>query len=143
MRLKTFLYIGVLSLMSQQANAKEIVVHIENIAKEKQGNIMVMLYGNDGFPKDHTKAISVKVIPAITDKMTVIFTLVPAEFAIKILHDEDETGQVTKNWTGFMPAEGLGFTNGAKLSFGPPSFERAKVKLADVSPAVSIKIIYP
>jgi len=129
--------------MSQQTNAKDIVVHIENIAKEKQGNIMVMLYGNEGFPKDHAKAISVKVMPAITDKMTVIFSLVPAEFAIKILHDEDETGQVTKNWTGIIPAEGLAFTNGAKLNFGPPSFDRAKVKLADVNSAISMKIIYP
>ncbi len=143
MAFKAFIYIGALSLMSQQVNAKDIVVHIDNIATEKPGNIMVMLYGYDGFPKDHAKAISVEVLPADIDKMTIKFSSVPEEFAIKVLHDEDETGEVTKNWTRVIPAEGLGFSNGAKLSFGPPNFDRAKVKLADITSAISIKIIYP
>ena len=134
---------GAVSLMSQEVNAKDIIVHIENIDKEKPGNIMVMLYGYDGFPKDHAKAISVEVLPADIDKMTIKFSSVPEEFAIKVLHDEDETGEVTKNWTGIIPAEGLGFSNGAKLSFGPPKFDRAKVKLADIKSPITIKIIYP
>ncbi|WP_057833069.1 DUF2141 domain-containing protein [Colwellia sp. TT2012] len=140
---KVFFIMAAVSLMSQQVNAKDIVVYIDNIATEKPGNIMVMLYGYDGFPKDHAKAISVEVRLAVIDKMTITFSSVPAEFAIKVLHDEDETGQVTKNWTGIIPAEGLGFSNGAKLSFGPPNFDRAKVKLADINSPISIKIIYP
>jgi uncharacterized protein (DUF2141 family) len=140
---RTFLFIGVISLMSQKINAKEIVVNIENIDVSKSGNIMVMLYGHEGFPKDHAKAITIEVMPALVNKMMVKFSSVPAEFAIKVLHDEDENGQVTKNWTGILPAEGLGFSNGAKLGFGPPSFSRAKVKLVDVTTPISIKIIYP
>jgi uncharacterized protein (DUF2141 family) len=138
-----FLFIGVLSLMSQQVNAKEVVVNIENIDIEKPGNIMVMLYGDKVSLKDHTKALAVKVMPALADKLTVTFSSVPMEFAIKVLHDENENGQVTKNWTGFIPAEGLGFSNGAKLSFGPPTFERAKVILDNTTSAITIKIIYP
>jgi len=141
--IKVVFIIGALSLMCQQVNAKDITVHIKNIATQKPGNIMVMLYGYDGFPKDHAKAISVKVRPAVIDEMTIIFSSVPAEFAIKVLHDEDETGQVTKNWTGIMPAEGLGFSNGAKLRFGPPNFDRAKVKLTDINNTITIKITYP
>ena len=138
-----FLFIGVLSLMSQQVNAKEVVVHIENIDIEKPGNIMVMLYGHNVSLKDHTKALAVKVMPAVFDKITVTFSSVPMEFAIKVLHDENENGQVTKNWTGFIPAEGLGFSNGAKLSFGPPNFKRAKIILDNTTSAITIKIIYP
>ncbi len=140
---KTISFIGAMSLMSQQVNAKKIVVHIDNIDTNKPGNIMVMLYEKDGFPKDHAKAIAMEVIPAVIDKVTIQFPSVPAEFAIKVLHDEDETGKVTKNWTGIFPAEGLGFSNGAKLSFGPPSFNDAKVKLVDITSAVKIKIVYP
>ncbi len=139
----TFLFIGVISLMSQQIIAKEVVVHIENIDVAKPGNIMVMLFDKGGFPKDHAKATAIEVIPAVVNKMIVKFSSVPAEFAIKVLHDEDEDGQVTKNWTGIIPAEGLGFSNGAKLGFGPPSFSRAKVKFADVTTFISIEIIYP
>jgi uncharacterized protein (DUF2141 family) len=102
-------FIGVISLMSYQINAKEIIINIENIDRERPGNIMVMLYEYQGFPKDHSKAIAVEVMPATSNKVAIKFLSVPTEFAIKVLHDEDETGQVTKNWTGFIPAEGLGF----------------------------------
>jgi len=136
-------FIGAISLMSNEVNAKEVVVNIENINTGKPGNIMVMLYGYQGFPKDHSKAITIEVLPVAARKVTVKFLSVPAEFAIKVLHDEDKTGQVTKNWTGFIPAEGLGFSNNAKLGFGPPSFARAKVKSIDVQTPISIKIIYP
>jgi uncharacterized protein (DUF2141 family) len=142
---------GVLSLMSTTANAKnnleietaDISVQVKNIDRTKSGSILIMLYSQDGFPKDHAKALQIKKIPAVVDQMTVNFSSVPTEFAIKILHDEDDDGKVTKNWTGIFPAEGLGFSNGAKLSFGPPSFDKAKVTLSQVLSPLTIAIIYP
>lgn len=139
----SLIFIGVLSVMSKQVYAVDVVVHVENIDLSKAGNIIVMLYGKEGFPKDHAKAIKVNVIPATRKKIMVNFISVPTEFAIKVLHDEDETGEVTKNWTGFIPAEGLGFSNNAKLSFGPPNFNRAKVELEDTNSQITINIIYP
>ena len=38
------------------AFAKEITVTVEEIDTERPGHIMVMLYSEDGFPKDHAKA---------------------------------------------------------------------------------------
>ncbi len=142
---------GVLSLMSTTANAKnsleigtaDIKVQVKSIDRTKAGNILVMLYGRDGFPKDHAKALQIKVMAAVVDQMTVNFSAVPSEFAIKILHDEDDDGKVTKNWTGIFPAEGLGFSNGAKLSLGPPNFDKAKVKLSSTFSPLIINIIYP
>ncbi|MCW8876954.1 MAG: DUF2141 domain-containing protein [Kangiellaceae bacterium] len=129
--------------MSKSLNAKEILVQIENVDTKKAGNIVVMLFGKDGFPKDHSKAVATKVIPAATQNVQVKFNSVPEEFAIKVLHDEDESGTVTKNWTGFIPSEGLGFSNGAKLNFGPPSFKKAKLNLSTVNNTLKLKIIYP
>jgi len=142
---------GVLSLMSTTANATnnleietaDIKVQVKGIDRTKPGNILVMLYGRDGFPKDHAKALQIKVMAAVVDQMTIGFSDVPAEFAIKILHDEDQNGLVTKNWTGIIPAEGLGFSNGAKLSFGPPNFDKAKVNLSSTFAPLTIAIIYP
>ena len=82
-------------------------------------------------------------LAAVADQISIEFSAVPDEFAIKVLHDEDETGKVTKNWTRIIPAEGLGFSQGAKLRFRPPSFARAKVKLSDTSSPITIRMIYP
>jgi uncharacterized protein (DUF2141 family) len=145
---KTFILIGVFSVMSKAILANEnvtksLVVHVANIDIGLPGNIMVMLYEKEGFPKDHAKALAINVIPISHNKVTTRFTSVPAEFAIKILHDEDGTGQVTKNWTRIMPAEGLGFSNGAKIRFGPPTYEAAKLKREDSHDAIKIDMIYP
>ena len=134
--------IGV-TLMSEPLNAKEILVQVENVDTKKAGNILVMLFGKEGFPKNHSKAIATKVIPATKQSMQVKFDSVPEEFAIKVLHDEDESGTVTKNWTGIIPSEGLGFSNGAKLNFGPPGFKKAKLNLSTINLPLKLKVIYP
>jgi len=139
----SLIFIGVASTMSGQANAKSITIHVENIDTNKPGNLMILLYEQDGFPKEHAKAIDVNVVPANKEKITVNFPSAPPEFAIKVLHDEDESGQVTKNWTGLIPAEGLGFSNDARLSFGPPKFKQAKVDLEQIKGSLTIKMIYP
>lgn len=152
--LTTLFSSGVLSLMTlinTDIYAREladnepvdIIVTVSKIDQSKPGNILIMLYGQDGFPKDHAKATQIKVMKAVTESVTVGFSSVPAEFAIKILHDEDLSGQVSKNWTGIIPAEGLGFSNGAKLSFGPPSFEVAKLTLKNTIKPLNIDVIYP
>ncbi len=141
--LRAFIVIGVFSVMSKIVVAKDIVIHVENIDTRLPGNIMVMLFDKEGFPKNHAKAIAINVIPVTYEKAITHFASVPSEFAIKILHDEDESGEVSKNWTGIIPAEGLGFSNGAKLSFGPPSYKRAKLKLEDINNPIKISIIYP
>ena len=142
---------GALSLMSTATNAKndleiesvDIVVQVKNIDRSKPGNILVMLYGRDGFPKDHAKALQIKAMPAEDEQITVNFSFVPVEFAIKILHDEDKSGLVTKNWTGIVPAEGLGFSNGAKLSYRAPRFNEAKLTLSKIISPLTIAVVYP
>jgi len=121
----------------------DITVQVNNIDRTKPGNILVMLYAKDGFPKDHDKALKIETIPAVVDQMSISFSSVPGEFAIKILHDEDENGQVTKNWTGIFPAEGLGFSNGAKITYRAPRFNEAKLNLSQVFSPLTIDLIYP
>lgn len=125
------------------AESKTINVLVNNIDTTKPGNILVMLFSKSGFPKEHSKTLDIKITPATYKKVHVSFSSVPEEFAIKVLHDEDETGTVTKNWTGIIPAEGLAFSNGAKLSFGPPSFKKAKLNLSKITNDIEMYLIYP
>jgi uncharacterized protein (DUF2141 family) len=124
--------------------AREIVVKITGIDVRKQGNIIVFLFGEQGYPKDHEDALQSTTLKADQPNLEVQFDNVPEAFAVKVLHDEDESGSVTKNWTGIIPREGLGFSNKQKLGmFGPPAYKTSKLHLSDLSGPVSIQMIYP
>lgn len=123
--------------------ASEVIVKVANIEPDRKGNISVMLFAKEGFPNEHSLALATQTLPASTEKLTVTFDAVPEQFAIKAHHDEDESGSVSKNWTGIFPSEGLGFSNGAKLRFGPPSFQKAMLEKFNIDGAVEIAVIYP
>ena len=126
------------------AMASNIVVIAKDIRLEKGGSVIFFLYSIDGFPKDHSKALSKKTVKANSSQLSIEFENVPDEFAIKVLHDEDEDGEVTKNWTGIVPKEGLGFSNGQWLKLtGPPGYSACKLKRESVVNPIEIKIRYP
>lgn len=127
-----------------QVNAKSISVTVNNIDIGRPGVVLVMLFGREGFPKDHGQALVIKSQTAEKNELVFNFDVALSEFAIKVLHDENEDGKTTKDWTGIIPAEGLGFSNGAKLGiFGPPSFKRSALQIEEVNSDLSISVIYP
>ena len=99
---------------------------MRNIRAEK-GNIMVGLFNNeDDFLK---KALHGKVVKASGTTVTVLFENLPAgDYAVSIVHDENENGEMDTNMVG-LPKEGFAFGNNAMGMFGPPSFDKAKVQL--------------
>ncbi len=60
----------------------------------------------------------------------------PGTYAAQAFHDEDDNGTLDRNLFGW-PDEGLGFSNDAKMFFGPPSFNAAAFAVAE--PGVSIR----
>jgi|GEM_PF-1609605 len=127
------------------AHSKEITIQVTNIEPERGGSLRAMVFAKDGFPKNHDRALQTQIFPADTNEIKFKFSVSDsAPFAVKILHDENEDGKVTKNWTGVIPSEGLGFTNGAKLSIsGAPSFNKARLDPALITAEVSVPMIYP
>ena len=75
------------------AQAESILVEVRGIDTSRGGSVLAMLFGADGFPKDHSKAISIQSRPANKGQMTFEFQIELSEFAIKVLHDEDDSGQ--------------------------------------------------
>lgn len=131
-------------LLMQSIAAKEIKIRVTAIDASRPGNIMAMVLGPDGFPIEHDRALEVQNKTADAEEITFTFAVTQERFAIKILHDENEDGKTTKNWTGIIPAEGLGFSNGTKLTWrGPPKFRRAFLKLEEVNDEIIIPVIYP
>ena len=101
-----------------------IEVTVRNI-RETKGTILVGLYTNEeNYLK---KAVEGKVVKAAGTEVKVVFeNLKPGEYAVSVIHDENENGELDKNGIG-MPKEGFAFGNNAMGIFGPPSFEKAKI----------------
>ena len=106
------------------AQAK-LEVTIKNI-KDSKGTIRVALFTEKEFLK--TPSIG-KVVKASGKEVTVLFeNLKPGDYAVSVIHDENENGELDSNVVG-IPKEGFAFGNDAMGTFGPPSFEKAKVTL--------------
>jgi uncharacterized protein (DUF2141 family) len=116
-------------------------VTVKNIRQPK-GNIRVGLFDKeDLFLKD---AVVGKIVKASADEVTVVFeNLKPGAYALSVIHDENENGELDSNMMG-MPKEGFAFGNNAMGMFGPPSFEKAKLNIEDkkqVSQTINLKYL--
>lgn len=124
--MKNLLVIFLLWLPVVAWSQGSIEVKVTEIRDEK-GDIRVGLFKNeDTFLK---KAIEGKVVKASKDGVTVVFENVPeGDYAVSVLHDENGNGEMDSNVVG-IPKEGFAFGNNATGTFGPPSFEKAKVSV--------------
>lgn len=128
---------------SRQGDFRKAIISLRNIDTERPGQIIVFIFLKSGFPKDHAQAIrSYTYAPAAAEMAIVVEVPSSAEFAVKVLHDEDMDSRVSKNWTGYIPKEGLGFSAGATILTGAPSFRRAKINSA-ASQTIEISMRYP
>lgn len=127
------------------AAEENITLEVNGINAGKGGNLVVLVFGSEGFPVNHEKALLSQITKVSAERMTFTFNSPSTdELAFKVLHDEDSNNKVTKNWTGIWPREGLGFSNGAAMSaVGPPGFDAAKISRSDAIKGVAIRVIYP
>jgi uncharacterized protein (DUF2141 family) len=103
------------------------------------GTIRVGLFNNsEDFLKNAIQGRLVKIMGKV---VKVIFENLPeGEYAVSIIHDANENEKLDTDFLG-IPKEGFGFGNNAMGTFGPPDFEKAKIKIqnATVSQEVSLK----
>ena len=75
--IQTILTVGVLSIcVTTVSIAKTISVRVTNIDTDKPGNIMVMLFAKEGFPKEHDKVLSFQNQKAKSTEATFSLSLI-------------------------------------------------------------------
>lgn len=119
----TFLiFIGVQSIISQNKNCS-LRIEINDI-KSNKGQILLKLISLD-------KDFSVGKVAIISNQKCEIRidSLDCGNYVINYFHDENSNNTLDTNWLG-IPNEGYGFSNNAVASFGSPSLEERKFKLA-------------
>lgn len=106
------------------ANADTLTVNLDNI-QAHLGSLMVALYqGEESYSANRNMVASSKKT-VTSESHSVVFTdLAPGEYAIKVMHDENDNGTLDTNFLG-IPSEGYGFSNNGS-SLGPASYDDAK-----------------
>ncbi|HEX7847997.1 MAG TPA: DUF2141 domain-containing protein [Chitinophagaceae bacterium] len=119
-----FLFIGLTSFHFIKQSG--LTVSITNLRNDK-GHVLISLFKNgDGYPDKPDKAFRKEKLSIKNNKASVVFNDLPAgDYAIAILHDEDDDLRMNKTWLG-LPKEGYGFSNNVMGTFGPPSYSKAK-----------------
>jgi uncharacterized protein (DUF2141 family) len=128
-----------ITVISKAQNTLE--VKIANIKNDK-GDILIGLYSDgQNFPR---KTSDGRIVKASKDGVIVEFhDLKPGPYAVSVLHDENSNKDMDQSKIG-IPKEGYGFSNNAKGSLGPPSFNKAKFQLlpGQKNTAISIDLRY-
>lgn len=129
---------------SAEKNAEEgIKVNIINL-RNSNGRVLISLFKDGiGYPDQPEKAFRKTSISITDNQAFFLFTDIPfGNYAIAILHDENDDKQMNKNSLG-LPKEGYGFSNNVMGAFGPPAYTRVKFShKANTFKIVNIKARY-
>lgn len=128
MKTNVFILVALVLGFNSSQGQNTLTVTIDNI-QEAKGSLRVGLFDNaDNFLKESREG---KIVKASAGAMTIEFdNLVSGDYAVSVIHDLNENGELDSNFIG-IPTEPYGFSNNAMGNFGPPSFEKAKFKLAE------------
>lgn len=110
------------------AQTGTISLNVTQIQTDKGGEISAGIFVRKNFPKVGKQLVGQE--KSVTGKsMQLIFENVPVgEYGVVAFQDIDKNKDLKTNFVG-LPKEPIGFSNDAKIKFGPPDFDDAKVKV--------------
>jgi len=96
--------------------------------RNNNGHVLVSVFKDGtGYPDEPKKGFRTAIVSIVNNKAVVNFPGLPSgQYAIAILHDENDDKKMNKTWIG-LPKEGYGFSNNVMGTFGPPSFSKAAI----------------
>lgn len=96
--------------------------------KNTDGKLQVTLFDSEGNWLNNGEM----QVVSVDNKSEVIVTfenVTPGTYAVSVVHDENNNGEMDTGLFG-IPTEDYGFSNDAKGSFGPASFEDSKFEIS-------------
>lgn len=139
-----FLLMFVVGIVSTRRARAEDLIHVEVLGLHSDtGQVGCNVYSSSaGFPTDPSKALHGVLTPIKDKKATCDFSGLPAgRYAIAVMHDENSNGKVDTNFLG-IPKEGVGASNDAKGSMGPPKFDDASFDYSGGRKDMTVHITY-
>lgn len=127
---------------SDGPTSNEIRFDILGLRNDK-GTVNCALFTSaDGYPGDDSKAARrMKTIIEHGRAACVFDEPRPGTYAFAFFHDENENGKLDTNFLG-MPSEGVGASNDAHSTFGPPKWDDARFEHKDGLQALEVHARY-
>lgn len=114
-----------------------VLIEIENIKSSKGTLIIAAFDSKENFLK---KPYTSKMVQAKTGDLSVLIKDLPyGKYAISIIHDENENGELDKNGIG-LPKECFGFSNVSMGLFGPPAYKDVQFEVNETQVEVKVKM---
>ncbi len=127
--------------VAQGKESSTLNVAVQGVRND-HGRIRIALWSTpDAFTKAEFALVKDSAIARVGEVFFSFDGLQPGPYALASYHDEDNDVTFDRTWIG-LPDEGLGFSNGAWIEFGPPSFEEAKVQVVPGSQWAKIWLRY-
>ena len=130
------------SFNNQKGETYSLTVEVKELQNSK-GVVQFALYNKDGTIPDEDYKKCWKILKEKIQNGTskVTFSNLPlGKYAVNILHDENENGEIDKGF--ILPIEGVGFSNYQSIGLtNRPNFSKASVDL-NRDKKIEVKIIY-
>lgn len=123
------LFWGLFLGLSAEVSAATLTVRVEGM-KSDEGSILYALFNSpEGFPSDKSKVFRKGSIKVENHLATIkIVELAAGTYALSVIHDKNSNEKLDTGLFG-IPTEGVGASNDAKGSFGPPKFKDAQFEI--------------
>lgn len=135
--LRTLSATFVLLLAAQAADAADLHVKVDGIT-QSTGTISAMLIDSPEAWDGKSEPVSGRRAKiSATGSIELVFdSLVPGDYAIRVMHDENDNGQLDRNLVG-MPTEGYGFSNNPRV-MRAATFDEARFTVPAAGASIQI-----
>jgi uncharacterized protein (DUF2141 family) len=127
------------SFATLPAQASTLLITVTGV-RNAHGHIRVAVCDKADFLKPHCPHTGqAQAAPGAV--LVVVPDVPPGTYAAQAFHDENDNGQIDRNIFG-IPTEGLGFSNNAKMFFGPPHFDTAAFPFTGATLHITFSLRY-
>lgn len=121
----------------------DLVIHASCL-KNNNGSVRIALFNSDSsYTADKftgENAFRKEIVPIKNNTVDCRFTNLPyGDYAIKLFHDEDNSGKFETGMFG-IPKVQYGFSNNAHGKFGPAGYDKAKFHLGSTEQKMDIEM---
>ena len=122
----------------------KILLEVEGF-ENLEGNLAIAIYNTSESFNSETEFYRETFFVVLASDMTVVIDSLDAgTYAVSILHDEDQSGDMEMGgFLNLIPQEGFGFSNNPTIGFSEPTFDECEFTIEEgQSVAVPITLIY-
>lgn len=132
------------ALSASADGAKIRVVVRANEFKNTKGKAIVAIYNSSDNWLKIDRAMKLQRVPITSSSIEVTFEgMDPGVYGFSVIHDENENGKLDMRYFPIPgPVEGAGVSRDATATFGPPSWNDAKIRIGDVGGLVAVRVRY-